>query len=236
MATHDPMDLDVRSQAFYKDFYHFHKNSCDAWYIKDANHEIVDCSLTFQDTYQFFESEEALAFRDDLELALLKHEKDCLEKEIVVTLLVNRYLFDLNGCSTFTLQINPFLGLGNLCTLTKVIKLSNYMSQDFFIDLLIQPNDIKQHYIIQDLEGINPKDILTAREWEIIWLIIVGKSNRWISEFINCSRQTIERTINRAYSKLQLFNRTSLIANAMFYRWVDFTPESLFSNSQVILI
>lgn len=234
MATHDPMDLDVRSQAFYKNFYHFHKNSCDAWYIKDTNHEILDASLTFSSFFPHVSPTGTKMHRHVCSDSYLLYESEVIENKNRIKLFTNGMFVDLNGNKTFIIELAFFKFSDMDCVIAFFRKPSDFFMQTDFLNFAFDISDFERPVLNEDLKGINPREVLTEREWEIIWLVFMGKPNRWIADFLRCSRQNIEYTLSRAYNKLQVFSRSNLIINAMNYGWVNYIPY-VFSEKEVLI-
>lgn len=237
MATHDPMDLDIRSQAFYRDFYHFHKNSCDAWYIKDANHRYVDSSVTF---YSRFLSS-TLACGDGLgafgvlnqNLNLLDvfstFESQVISKGKSITLFTWRCFTDIKGIQAFILKIKPLYIEGERGAIFYVDDVFNFHGNktNFLDDILRGGERPSSKTPCIDFIHDDQLSTLTEREWEVAWLAIYGKPQRWIADFLQIKRQAVERKLKTVYLKLRVFDLPGLILLSQQRKWFAYLPPSL---------
>lgn len=64
-------------------------------------------------------------------------------------------------------------------------------------------------------ESINQKQILTAREREVLHWVSVGKTSWEISTILHLSKSTIDIMVNRAQQKLNAVTRTQAVVNAL---------------------
>lgn len=244
MATHDPMDLDVRSQAFLKDFYHFHKNSCDAWYIKDANHRFMDASITFLSRFLPPDLTSVIGLGDDdvseastRDISLM-HEFESLvmlqDKEIVI--LAWNYFTDFNDVKLFILKIKPWHhadGVGvivYISDLTDVNKKVDWLSVFIGGDL----DDLNNEVPMSGAE--EPLLYVTNKEWEVVWLIICGCSIHQVAKFMDVSSRSVEYKLSSAYMKLKVFNKSNLLCTAEKLKWVNLIPERFLSDSNILRV
>lgn len=245
MATHDRMDLNARSQAFYRDFYHFHKNTCDAWYIKDANHHFMDASITFLSRFSppDLTSVQGLSDADVSEASAkdiaLMHEFESLvisqDKEIVI--LAWDYFTDCNEIKSFVLKMKPWndvdrvgimVYISDLAEVNKTIDwLSCLVSDSLAIDKMSMPTSST---------FVNPLSYVTESEWEVAWLIICSCSIRWIAANFDVSVKTVEIKARNAYMKLSAFGREGLINMSDKYGWVNIIPARFVATSSLIRI
>jgi|GEM_PF-2273348 Response regulator containing a CheY-like receiver domain and an HTH DNA-binding domain len=243
MATRDPMDLNVRSQAFLSDFYRFHQNSCDAWYIKDANHRFVDASITFLSRCSPPDLTSVVGLSDDdiseastRDVALM-HEFESLvmsqSKEI--TILTRNYFMDCNDIRSYILKMKPWYQSDGIGVIVYVSDLAEINKKTDWLSLLLPGLQVTTY----DLKSfndkcINPRVYLTESEWTIAWLVICGFSLRKISGFIDMKRQSVDLKISHAYLKLGVSNREELFEKARRNRWVNFIPDRFIADSNVI--
>ncbi|EQA1624766.1 helix-turn-helix transcriptional regulator [Enterobacter asburiae] len=245
MATHDPMDLIIRSQAFLRDFYHFHKNSCDAWYIKDANHRFVDASITFLSRFLPSDLTTVVGLSDcDVSDASardisLMHEFETLvmlqDKEI--TILTSNYFTDCNDIRSYILKMKPWHKSDGIGVIVYVSDLAEVNNKTDWLSLLLPgakviSSDIK---LVND-KCINPQLYLTESEWTIAWLVICGFSLRKIAVFIDMKRQSVDLKIGHAYLKLGVFNRAEFFEMAGRNRWINFIPDRFVADLNVIRV
>lgn len=87
---------------------------------------------------------------------------------------------------------------------------------------------------LNNFKDFNPLGKVTSKEWEVAWLIICDYSSRWIINYLNLSKKTVESKIKSIYQKLQVFDQGGLLRVARFYGWIRFVPEK-FSSDTVIL-
>lgn len=242
MATHDRMDLDVRSQAFLKDFYHFHKNSCDAWYIKDANHRFMDASITFLSRFLPPELTSVIGFCDEdvsdasaRDISLM-HEFESLvmsqDKEI--TLLTWNYFTDCNDIKSYILKMKPWHQSDGVGVIVYVSDLAEVNKKtDWFSSLIPEGED---NFNISNRQYYTPLFYLTEKEWEVTWLLICGRTLKWISKYFNLTERSIENKVSNAYMKLRVSNRTELLSAAECFGWVNFIPERFVTYPSLIRI
>ncbi len=245
MATHDRMDLDVRSQVFLKDFYHFHKNSCDAWYIKDANHRFMDASITFLSRFLPPDLTSVIGLGDDdvseastRDIALM-HEFESLvmsqDKEI--TILAWNYFSDLHDIKSFVLKMKPWHysnGIGIMVYVSDLAAINNKI--DWLSCLVFGSLKIEQSSISTSSPFSSPLSYVTESEWEVAWLIICSCSIRWIASNFDVSVKTVEIKARNAYMKLSAFDREGLIRTAEKYGWINIIPARFVSASNLIRI
>lgn len=237
MATHDPMDLNIRSQAFLSDFYHFHKNSCDAWYIKDANHRYVDASTAF---YHRFLSSKLLCGDELSAFGELNQKIDLLdvftsfESQVVstgkcITLFTWRCLTDIKGVQAFILKIKPIHIEGELGTIFYVDDIFSFHRDElnFLDDILCGGERLSSKTPCIDFSHDDQLSTLTEREWEVAWLAIYGKPQRWIADFLQIKRQAVERKLKTVYLKLRVFDLPGLILLSEQRKWLAYLPPSL---------
>lgn len=237
MATYDPMDLDLGSQAFYRDFYHFHKNSGDAWYIKDANHRFVDVSTTF---HSRFLSEKLARGNDHGALGELKPNLNILDEFLTFesqvisrgksfTLFTWKCLTDIDGVQAFILKIKPLNIEGKRAAIFYVDDVFNFHRNrnDFLDDVLRGGGRPSSKTPCIDFIHDDQLSTLTEREWEVAWLAIYGKPQRWIADFLQIKRQAVERKLKTVYLKLRVFDLPGLILLSEKRKWFAHLPPSL---------
>ncbi len=75
----------------------------------------------------------------------------------------------------------------------------------------------------------NPFDLCDSGEaWSVAWFFILGKSIRWIVEFLDITKKIVEKYLNDLYINSGIMNKKNLLAIAYKYKWLDFI------NTQII--
>lgn len=241
MATHDPMDLNVRSQAFYQQFYLHHKNSCDAWYIKDANHLYVDASASFLSRFLSSNTTSVLGKDDGQVFGLSKlplstmhgFESQVITEVKELTVFSWDYFSDSKDTKSFVLKIKPYTCDDSSGTITYLYDLDSVnMSLDWIPSFLgCADNSSSANRVNTMYKDILPYSVLTEKEWEVAWLVIVGKSQRWIAGFLNLSHQAVEKRLKKIYLKLRVFDLQGLIQCASISNWSNHPPLSFLPKS-----
>lgn len=245
MATHDRMDLNVRSQAFYRDFYQFYKNSCEMWYIKDADHRYVDANITFSSHF-LHDGLASVVGLDDKHISIasgrdinLMHdfEAHAIEHKKNITLFSYGYMCNKNKVKSFVINIKPFT-LSNENMIMVLISELSYV--DHRVDWLSKVLRIDSHpnteRLFPSYEYDDPRLILTESEWEVSWLLICGCSIRGIAKYLNVSAKTVQVRASNAYINLRVYDKCGLLKVAEKYNWINFVPESLLALPTLIRI
>ncbi|SQC92140.1 transcriptional regulator MalT [Cedecea neteri] len=243
MATLDPMDLTAGSQGFHHDFYDFYKNFSGIWYIKSADHYLMDTSLAF--SARFLPRVISVAGMTDLEVFAapahnisLMHE---FEKRTMAsgkeTLLFSwGYFNDINGVTSFIVRLVPLLLEGNKCTLIFLTELSSLEQSVDWLPVVIPELKKAPLNIIDSgrFTGVSPASVLTRKEWVVAWLTAAGRSNRWIAEYMKVSKQAIEQCLRSIYLKLNLSDREDLLHFSRHYGWLNIIPEQFVSEPTLL--
>lgn len=245
MATHDRMDLNVRSQAFYRDFYHFHKNSCDAWYIKDTNHRFVDASITFLSRFLPPELTSVIGFSDrdisvasdrdinlihDFESYAIMHEKN-------IILFSYGYMCDKDNVKSFIINVNPFTFAKVDMVMVLISELANVNHKLNWLPAVTGIDNIPcKDFLLPSYTNYDPRSVLTESEWEVAWLLICGCSIRGIAKHLNVSVKTIQIRSRNTYMNLRVFDKNGLLKAADMYNWINLVPESYVATSALIRI
>ncbi|EMJ5851743.1 response regulator transcription factor [Klebsiella aerogenes] len=245
MATDDPMDLDVRSQAFLRDFYQFHKNSCDAWYIKDANHRFMDASITFLSRFSPPDLTSVIGLGDDVvseassrDIALMyEFESLVMSQGKNVVILTWNYLTDHYDVKSFVLKMKPWHYSNGVGVIVCVSDLAAVNKKIDWLSCLVSGSlTIEQSSVSTSSTFSNPLSYVTESEWEVAWLIICSCSIRWIASNFDVSVKTVEIKARNAYMKLNAFDREGLIRMAEKYGWINIIPARFVSASNLIRI
>jgi DNA-binding CsgD family transcriptional regulator len=245
MAALDPMDLTARSQGFHQDFYRFYKEFSGVWYIKSADHYLMDTSLAF--SARFFPQITPVAGMTDQDVfAAPEHnirrmhefEKRTMASGKEMLLFSWGYFNDINGVKSFIVRLVPLLLEGNKCTLIFLTELSSLNSSvDWFSAVVPGLKDCSQQADSSDMfTGISPVSVLTEKEWAVAWLTIAGQSSRCIAKYLHVRRQNIERCLSSIYMKFKITNRESLLYFASVYGWLNLIPERFVSESVLLFL
>ncbi|KGT87126.1 hypothetical protein NG99_24060 [Erwinia typographi] len=245
MATHDPMDLDIRSQAFFRDFYLFYKQSCDAWYIKDADHRFMDASITFLSRFLSPKLSSAIGLADrdisvasdrdinlmhDFESYAMMHEKN-------IILFSYGYFCDKDKVKSFIINIKPFASARGDMVMVLISELSQVNHK---LDWLSAVTGIGTNpccdFLLPTYKNHDPRSLLTAGEWEVAWLLICGCSIRKIARYLNVSVKTIQVKTRSVYMSLRVFDKNGLLKTADAYNWINLIPESYVGACSLIKI
>lgn len=243
MASHDPMDLDTRSQAFYRDFYTHYKFSSDAWYIKDVNHAVMDASLGFVTTFSHTKNALIAGLTDLQTFGVSERDAGIMqgfEEHVMaygneVTLFTWNY-YKSRISHAWIARISPYhindgvgvmIRLNDLSSSSTTYEWFSALTHDVSNELIKQP-------VLADYKDLNPRNELAPREWQVAWLIINGKSVRWIASHLSIRRQSVEKICKRIYFKLRVFNSEYLIEVGRFYHWTNFIPEEYTSGVTLI--
>lgn len=228
MSIGNPIDLNVRSQAFLKNFLNFHMKTSDLWAIVNASSTIL-ASNSFltssleQALYGLF-SQEFTKVLNPLNL-----NRKC--QELIVSFpSVN--CSKRNGLeSIYYIEIELFNN--NSFYLKAKSPLSNHLTL-YDLDVLSQNENI-QKIPLDKFKNLNPADELMDDEWKIAWLFISGLSYRQIATFLNISRTTVENKMRYAYGKLGLLGEESFKYVAEVYMWRKFVPYELLKDFFLII-
>lgn len=245
MATHDRMDLNVRSQAFLKDFYHFHKNSCDAWYIKDANHRFMDASITFLSRFLSHNLTSIIGLGDEdvsdaspRDIALMhEFESAVMFEDKEITIFALGYFSDCNDIKSFILKMKPWHHADEVDVIVYISDLFEINKKVDWLSLVVPGREeISSNTGTTSSNCINPRLYLTESEWTVAWLVICGLSLRYIATLIDMKRQSVDLKISHAYLKLGVFNRDGLLKMAEQNLWVNFIPDRFVTGFNIIRV
>ncbi|WP_058914187.1 helix-turn-helix transcriptional regulator [Entomohabitans teleogrylli] len=244
MASHDPMDLNARSQAFYRDFYLHHRQSCDAWYIKDTNGNYIDASVNFLSRFApsgttpvtgFCDSDLLAVSGKDFEL-MRDFESQSVTNDNEVTLFTYGYFCDDSNITAFILRLKPFTfdNQKGVVAFINDIHNASQINRDSWLSVIIPPDSSEFFISYKEYSDMNPQTMVTEKEWEVVWLTINGKSTRWIAEYLDKPRQVIETRMRNAYLKLRVFDHKSLLYIANHCSWHKFIPENVFNDTAIV--
>jgi len=96
-----------------------------------------------------------------------------------------------------------------------------------------------QHFIFKDKIGnfnfSEPDDLFTKKEWEIVYLLLSGLSEKEISQILNRTLRTIKFHKNNIFEKTQCHSIQSFKLKARTKQWNYYIPP-LFVTSQYIIV
>ena len=243
MAALDPMDLPGRSQAFFRDFYLHHQHACDAWYIRDSTHVFTDASLPFLSRFVpsgihsvcGLEGQDIFPSLTERDLVLLNDfERQASEHQRNITLFCGNVFSDRTGGNAVMARIMPFRpGQGVLVRINDLASL--YHRPDWLSAVLPGCGNAAVTDIASGAGDIPaPDTVLTAREWETVWLVITGRPLRRIAELLGVRKQSLDIRLHNACRKLQLSGRHALLQTAARHGWINRVPGRLLPGTVLI--
>lgn len=245
MATLDPMDFTAGSQGFYQDFYRFYKEFSGVWYIKSADHYLVDTSLAF--SARFLPRAISVAGMTDLDVfgapesnisLMHEFERRTMASWKEILLFSWGYFSDINGVKSFIVRLVPLVLEKNKCTLIFLTELSSLEHPVDWLPVVI-PELKKVPLNIIDpgrFAGVSPASVLTRKEWVVTWLTVAGRSSRWIAEYMNVTRQIIDRVLRNIYMKLNIAGREELLHFSSLHGWLNIIPQQFVSEPTLLPI
>jgi DNA-binding NarL/FixJ family response regulator len=95
-----------------------------------------------------------------------------------------------------------------------------------------------QHQLAQQHQGVehtitisSSSPNLTARQQEVLFFIIRGKSARQIGTILNLSTRTIESHIENMKAHFLVKSKSELIAKSIMNGYANFMPKTLFNRN-----
>lgn len=228
MSVSNPIDLNVRSQAFLKNFLKFHMKTSDLWAIVNTEStmlasESFSSSSLDQALYGLFGHE----FTKILKASTLTG--GC--QELIVSFPSINYSKRNGFESLYYIEINSFSN--DSFYLKAKSPLSTYLTL-YDLNVLSQNKNI-QKIPIDKFKNMNPVDELMDDEWKIAWLFISGLSYRQIASFLNISRTTVENKMKYAYGKLELLGEENFKYVAEINMWRKYIPYELLKDFLLII-
>lgn len=243
MSTQETIKIDIVSQSFYRDFYYFHKNLYDAWYIKDASHNFLDASSTFlsrflPDTFTNISglSDTIITGASEHSVRLMYNfeERVNLQKK-ELTLLASGYYTDKNAMNVFILTMHPYKYEECSGVFVFLYDLDSYHKKiDWRASVIHGANPILPGPETFPLKYENPLACVTEKEWEVVWLVLCGYSIRWVAEYLNIRSQAAHIKMRNAYMKFGVTNRKALLQMAAALNWLNFVPKRFVSEPALI--
>lgn len=246
MAMHDPIDPHVRTQAFYRAFYQNHKRTSHLWYVKDDKHRYEDASFAFVSRFLPEGSSTVTGLHDkDICNAgprgirlMHKFEDEVLSKNKELVLFSRDYFCDNAEVNIFILYLKPLSYKDKKCVIVYLDDIfSIYHQAEWVTEVLTGLSEnFCPLYKIKRQAVTGLINLLTEKEWEVAWLMISGKSQRWIARHLGIRKQSIDNKIRSIYSKLNINNRDELVAEAGRYGWINFIPSRFLPSAPLIRI
>ncbi len=101
---------------------------------------------------------------------------------------------------------------------------SNLNSREDLLRILnfgeIENEDL--NFPIDEFSNVSPIKLACSEdEWMVIWFFILGKSIRWIGNYLNMTKKTIEMHIYSFYDRTGISNKKNLMAISYKYNWLS---------------
>lgn len=243
MADRDPRDLILRSQALFQGFYRFHKQSCDAWYIKNTKHQFVDASYAFISRFvsvdgalivKILDEHTIIAPKEDI-LLMHEYEQYVLDTGNELRLIAVNHFYDRDGMHCLLVSLNRLKINNELLLVGYIQNLDTKRKSliEYFIPL--EPaEETKPDVAISRFLGANPTDKLTEVEWITVWMRIAGMNFVNIAHYMGVSPKAIEHRMERIYFKLQVLNVGELLFVADALGWVNYIPDSFMQKRTLL--
>ncbi|CNI39633.1 LuxR family transcription regulatory protein [Yersinia pekkanenii] len=245
MATHDPIDLHDRSQAFHKEFFNHHLVGADPWYIKDAESCYVSASKAWYELISLpldimlagKKGRDTFSLMFPLEQEMSSHERYVRESGNPIELLVINKFIEERSFTPFVFSIRKF---SNDLTITKVTRPSNFDVDYYLLDevstcyLIKGGEKLSIHDFIDSLSEKNPLNIFTHREWDIGWLIVMGYTHKEISHHLDIRKSYVDNMAVKIYSSLgggadrDIFKFVSSVLG-----WWQFIPYTFINKPKI---
>lgn len=251
MATHDPIDLHDRSQAFHKDFFNYHLKNDKPWFIKDAKSCYVTANRAFFDLHGLSHSI-TIEGMSDKDLPFMKfcvlrsnylYEMDVLtSRDEIKTLEIN--FFNEDDYLTPRILTRDLLPLsnGSVVIYGEIETIQNDYSRIFILNELEMSGcdrgyDVSRVMEVMDsVKNTNPLSELTKREWEIAWLVLNGFSYAKIAMVMEITTDYVEKRTKNIYSKLGVLYQSAFYLIGHSLGWVNYFPERFIKEPKSILI
>lgn len=224
MPIRNPIDLDVRSQAFLSDFFNFFQKNPSEWFIANESDILllsnsVDRDLLSTAIYQTYQNQFKEIFKEivskgshaNVLMSIADSSRTFQESRSVFFLKLNHFKEELIFCDIS----NPLVSYVNLTIQSLGFDKNKQLSKNIPIDKYI---------------NVNPKEQLSIDEWKTAWLLIIGFSYRQIAPCLEISTTSVENKINSVYGKLEIAGYDSFIYLSQLYGWVKFVPEEFIKN------
>jgi DNA-binding CsgD family transcriptional regulator len=245
MAHLTPIDIDIRSQSFFRTFYLFYKYSYKAWYIKDANHHYVDASLAFLSRFLpsdltsvagLCDADMTSASERDIKI-MYDYESLVMDQGKEIIVLACKYFSGNNGANAFIIKMEPYPYGKRNGIMVYVFSLVEFSKKIEWLSSIITgvPSSCSKGESAEPT-FFNPRPYVTDKEWEVAWLLICGFSIRWIAKYLNVRSQTVYNKSRNVYMKLRVFNKPGLTQMANKHGWINIIPERFTASPMLIRI
>lgn len=160
--------------------------------------------------YQHFIKENILDCYPDKKVVVLSSKLD--NNHVVDAMLIGAhgYLLKEMSYESFTEAIHAIFEDG--------IYIHPYVTKELV-------SDYRNLYRLNGVNGYSYEvnqsdDLCTKREYEILQLLVDGKSNLEIAEILNISEKTVKNHISNIFRKINVKDRTQAVVMAIRNRWV----------------
>lgn len=224
MSTHDPIDLNDRSQVFFTPImanYHiFSIKKCCASNLCDND----DCFLVD-------------SFEDFVLPPVNTSEKHRIQQIIYIQFLKRK---DSNNYYPFTVIVNPIYLNNNLSYIDfTYISLSQPL-----IEFFILPQDCFNYFdrnesklslsvSINYLSNEKPSILFTEKEWMVGWLLIFNFTAKQISSLSCISISYVEKLTKNVLEKTSTHNRNLYSKVAKLLGWENFIPAYFIKHTLI---
>lgn len=224
MSTHDPIDLDERSQVFFSplmaNYHTFSIKKCCTSNLCDSD----DCFLF--DSFENFELPPVSTL-----------EKNKIHQIIYIQFLKIK---GDNSYYPFTVVINPICFNGNVSYI-----LFNYMSlNQLSIEFITLPQDCFDYtdrnelslsfsLSINYLSNEKPSNLFAEKEWVVGWLLIFNFTAKQISTLSDISTSYVEKLTKNILEKTSTHNRYLYSKVAKALGWKNFIPAYFIKNTLI---
>ncbi|MGT3339587.1 helix-turn-helix transcriptional regulator [Yersinia enterocolitica] len=248
MATHDPIDLHDRSQAFHKEFFNHHLVGADPWYIKDAESCYVSASKAWYELISLpldimlagKKRRDTFSLMFPLEQEMSLHERYVIESGNPIELLVINKFIEERSFTPLVFSIRKF---SNDLTITNIIQPSNFDVDSYLLDsistfcLIQSGKKVSIHNFIDSLSETNPLNIFTQREWDIGWLLLMGYTHKEISHHLDIKKGYVDNMVLKIYASLGSgVNRDIFRFLSISLNWGQFIPLVFINKPKIFKI
>ncbi|HHR6019698.1 TPA: hypothetical protein ACS7Z7_003384 [Providencia alcalifaciens] len=222
MSTHDPIDLNVRSQAIFESIDRFFHLSSDFFSISDENNVTI------------FES-------DNFKSATIFPSYVIPQSLSSTSLGFNNYFFDITlfscdnlffYCPYKTRYIEFFVKRKKF-VITIYEKLISYPFDYAFLEkntFIYEDKlgcDLDVVHVINNFKNKEFVDVMNEDEWVIIWLLARGFSSEKLSFVFGNSKNAVDQSIKRILYKHKVYNRDLLVKVVQILGWDLFIPKKI---------
>ncbi|HCT9039570.1 hypothetical protein OKT76_17555 [Providencia rettgeri] len=225
MSIHDPIDLNVRSQAIFDFIDRFFHLSCDFFSISDEDSALLSESASFKHSTLY--------------------PSYVIPKSLSSTSLgFNNYNFDITLFSSGNLffylpyktRYIEFVVKRKRFILTIYDKLLNFPFDYFCLekDVFIYEDklgcDLDVIHVLDYFKNKEFIDVMNEDEWLIIWLLAKGYTSEKLSFIFSISKNAVDQSIKRILYKHKIYNRDLLVKVVQILGWDFFIPKKIIDS------